>query len=56
MWKLDKSAKNELNKGKTTAFKRCANVGEAKRYKKTLHLFTELQENLKTAKNYIESA
>jgi general stress protein 26 len=23
MWKLDRLAKNELNKGQTTAFKRC---------------------------------
>jgi hypothetical protein len=43
MWKLDRIAKNELNKGQTTAFKRCSTASEAKRYRRTLHEFEQLQ-------------
>ena len=46
MWKLDKLAKNELNKGQTTAFKRCSTMSEAKRYRRSLHEFTQLQNRL----------
>ena len=43
MWKLDRLAKNELNKGQTTAFKRCQTASEAKRFRRTLHEFSQLQ-------------
>ena len=46
MWKLDRIAKNELNKGKTTAFKRCSTASEAKRYRRTLHEFEQLQKKI----------
>lgn len=40
MWKLDRIARNEMNKGFTTAFKRVSNVSEGKRFKRTLHELT----------------
>jgi hypothetical protein len=46
MWKLDRIARNELNKGQTTAFKRCSTASEAKRYRRTLHEFEQLQKKL----------
>jgi hypothetical protein len=49
MWKLDRVARNEINKGFTTAFKRCTNVSEAKRFKRTLHELTQLQNNIRSA-------
>ena len=56
MWKLNKVAQNELIKGQTTAFKRCANASEAKRFKRTLNELTNLQNNYKNAKGIEEAA
>lgn len=56
MWKLNKVAQNEINKGQTTAFKRCANASEAKRFKRTLNELTNLQSSYRTAKGFEEAA
>lgn len=56
MWKLNKVAQNEMNKGQTTAFKRCANASEAKRFKRTLNELTNLQNKYKNAKGIQEAA
>jgi len=55
MWKLERVSKNELNKGQTTAFKRCNTVSEAKRYKRTLHEFTQIQLKIRGAKDQQEA-
>ena len=56
MWKLNKVAQNEINKGQTTAFKRCANASEAKRFKRTLNELTNLQSNYRNANGIEEAA
>ncbi|TNV72900.1 hypothetical protein FGO68_gene10707 [Halteria grandinella] len=56
MWRLEKQQKSEMNKGQTTAFKRCSTASEAKRFKRILHEFTLLKERFIKAETLAEGA
>ena len=53
-WRLEKVSKNEINKGKTTAFKRCNTVSEAKRFKKTFHELNQLKTKISASNDLFE--
>jgi|LauGreDrversion4_2_1035121.scaffolds.fasta_scaffold308952_3 hypothetical protein len=56
MWRLKKVSHGEMNQGQTTAFKRCSNVSEAKRFKRSLNELTNLQNSFKNSKTVAEGA
>lgn len=56
MWRLEKTQRSELNKGQTTAFKRCSTASEAKRFKRILHEFTQLKDRFMQSESIEQGA